>query len=149
LGTVSARDVLFDEETPDGTTSMELIAQLDELVAKVSLESSQRKMRKSWRRMKKSFPRSETGTRSLSILAKTKSCLSTKRKIMSLYVQLRGLDHPPPSEVISENDSAIAAYIPFQVVDGRTPGTSKDKIGDAQSDLAGLQEDGWNDGSQT
>jgi hypothetical protein len=52
-----------------------------------------------------------------------------------------GLITPPPSEV-TEEDSAFAAYIPFQVVG---PTSSHEPGAGTQGELMEFQEDGWDD----
>jgi Reverse transcriptase (RNA-dependent DNA polymerase) len=147
---ISTRDVLFDEETFfDGAKTnptKELIAHLDELVARVSLEPSQVKNEEVLEEDEEVlYPEhtwdSESGSNDDEVQP-----FNEKEDYELARAVEEGLITPPPSEVITENDSAFAAYVPFQVVDRPGhQGTSNHKTDDTQDRLLGLQEDGRND----
>jgi transposase InsO family protein len=144
---ISTRDVLFDEDTFfDGTKiqpEKELIANLDQLVARVSLEPSQSKNEEVLEEDEEVlYPERTWDSESES---NDDEVLLFNEK--EDYELARAVDEgliTPPSEVATESHTASAAYIPFQVVDGKTPGTSVHKNEDSQCELLGLQEDDWN-----
>ena len=82
---ISTRDVIFDKETfdkKDLSTDKELIAHMDELLARVSLEPFQAKNEEGDKDLNP-LPRSEPGNPKAPMTTKTKSSCSTKRKIIS------------------------------------------------------------------
>jgi hypothetical protein len=77
---ISTRDVIFDKETfdkKDLSSNKELITHMDELVARVSLESPQAKNEEV---LEESLTQSEPGNPMGPMTTKTKSSYSTKRK---------------------------------------------------------------------
>jgi hypothetical protein len=86
---ISTRDVIFDKENffdkKDLSTDKELLAHMDELLARVSLEPSQAKNEEVLEEDEdlNPLPGSEPGNPKAPMTTKTKSCCSTKRKIIS------------------------------------------------------------------
>jgi Reverse transcriptase (RNA-dependent DNA polymerase)/GAG-pre-integrase domain len=142
---ISTRDVIFDEETffekKDLPSDRELIAHMDELVARVSLEPTQAKNEEVLEEdedilcSKWTWEPDGSDDDELQIVVDSKEDYELARALEE------GLITPPPSEV-TEEDSAFAAYIPFQVVG---PTSSHEPGAGTQGELMEFQEDGWDD----
>jgi transposase InsO family protein len=141
---ISTRDVIFDEETffekKDLPSDKELIAHMDELVARVSLEPTQAKNEEVLEEDEEILCSERTWESDGSNDDEVQLFDNKEDYELARAVE-EGLITPPPSDV-AEEDSAFAAYIPFQV---ENKGTSNHKNEDTQGGLMGFQEDGWND----
>jgi hypothetical protein len=111
------RDVIFDEETVfDGKKSHannQLIAHMDELVARISLESPQVKNEEILEVDKELLSLESTWESDDSNVEQNLPVSEEDEDIEIAHAVEEGLITPPPSEVESK-DSAFAAYIPFQ-----------------------------------
>jgi hypothetical protein len=143
---ISTRDVIFDEETffekKDLPSDRELIAHMDELVARVSLEPTQAKNEEILEEDEEILCSEQQWELSDESNDDEVQVFDNKEDDYKLARAVeKGLITPPPSEV-TEEDSAFAAYIPFQIVDQED--TSNHKNEDTHG-LMGFQENGWDD----